>query len=255
MGNCVKLLDGINDEDKRKTSPQRRKGWYYLTSLAVIGVLLVVLFPCVLGHEWSEASCEQPQMCMVCEKTVGEAIGHRWSEATCTRLSTCSVCSKTRGELLPHQWKAADCKNPKTCTVCGKTEGSTKDHTWVSATDVTPQRCIKCGTMLPLSRPKTGEIFEGKNKTRSSTLLLENTTDLDCYGVLKNIDLETEYSFYVRANESKHISVPSGEFYLYISQGTDWYGPEYFFGEGTEPKIDSELMDFNKYWWTFTLTR
>ena len=108
--------------------------------------------------------------------------------------------------------------------------------------------------MQPLPRPETGEVFIGKDKTRSSTLLVKNESDLDCYGILKNTEFEDVYSFYVRANDSKHISVPSGEFYLFYSRGTDWYGPEYYFGEGTEPVSDNEIKDFNKYWWTSTFT-
>ena len=84
--------------------------------------------------------------------------------------------------------------------------------------------------------------------------MLENESNLDCYVVLKNIDTEPVYSFYIRANEEKHIPVPSGEFYLYLCQGTDWYGPEYYFDEGTEPQLDSDLMDFNSYWWTYPVS-
>ena len=261
---CGKKIEkDINSFDNPKIAPEKTKdtkkgktGRFILIVLVIAAIAAAALFffyPCIRGHVWAEATCVEPEKCEQCGATSGEPLGHDWTDATCTKLSACRECGETRGDFADHKWEKATCAAPKTCSVCKKTEGSALGHTWKEATDTTPKRCTGCGLMEPLPRPTTGQIFEGKDKTRSSTLLVENESDLDCYVVLKNTSFEVVYSFYIRANESKHVSVPSGEFYLYLSQGEDWYGTEYYFGEGTEPRLDSSLMDFNKYWWTYTV--
>lgn len=249
--------DSLKENPKKTKQPKKRKTGLVILAILVAAALaaaaLFFFYPCIRGHVWAEATCVEPEKCEQCGATNGEPLGHDWTDATCTKLSTCRECGETRGDFADHKWEKATCAAPKTCSVCKKTEGSALGHTWKEATDTTPKRCTGCGLMEPLPRPTTGQIFEGKDKTRSSTLLVENESDLDCYVVLKNTSFEVVYSFYIRANESKHVSVPSGEFYLYLSQGEDWYGTEYYFGEGTEPRLDSSLMDFNKYWWTYTV--
>lgn len=264
--------------------PVRKRGkgiWLALAVLIVAAAVYFVLNPCMNGHNWAEADCTNPETCERCGETQGKALGHKWSPATCVELKTCSVCGETEGDyadhkwknatctdpktcsvcgeteggLADHSWKKADCTNPKTCSVCGKKEGSPLGHSWRPATDRTPEECAYCGIMTPMSRPQTGTVYDGKDKTRSSTILVENESDLDSFIILKDAESnKTVYSFYIRAYDSKHVSVPSGVFYLYLSQGKDWYGTEHYFGDGTEPVRDPDIMDFNKYWWTYTIS-
>ena len=243
-----------NSQNGAKSIGQKKNALLIISLVVVATVILIVLYPCILGHDWLDATCTVPKTCAKCGQTNGEALGHMWSEATCKSLSSCSSCGKTQGKLADHKWKEATCSEPKTCIVCAKTEGQATEHFWSQATEIRPQICVSCGRMMPLPRPRTGEVIEGKNKSLSSTLLLKNESGLDAYIILKDTNYKIAYSFYVRANEKKHIPIPSGEYYLYFSKGTEWFGPEYYFGKGTEPQSDFELMDFNKYWWTYTLT-
>lgn len=98
-----------------------------------------------LGHTWAEATCTSPKTCSVCGQTEGNALGHTWEEATCTSPKTCAACGETEGNALGHAWIMATCLNPKICEVCGETEGDVSDHTWVPATCLSPKTCEVCG--------------------------------------------------------------------------------------------------------------
>ena len=99
-----------------------------LTVALVLGLCLV-LCACSCEHEWKEADCEMPRMCICCDETVGDPLGHVWQDATCAAPMTCQDCGRTRGEALPHTWTDATCTAPKTCQVCGGTEGESAAHT------------------------------------------------------------------------------------------------------------------------------
>ena len=98
-----------------------------------------------LGHEWTKATCTEPQICTRC-KAVGEAaLGHSWKKATCTRPKTCRRCQATEGKPLGHSWKRATCTEPKTCRRCQATEGEPLGHDWKEATCTKPKTCRRCG--------------------------------------------------------------------------------------------------------------
>lgn len=205
-----------------------------------------------LGHKWKDATCKAPKTCSVCGETEGELGEHDWKEADCLNPKTCSVCGETEGEAGGHDWKAADCKNPETCSVCGKTQGNPTDHKWTAATDTTPATCSVCGEATPMDRPKTGDIFIGKGSNLGSTLLVNNESSKDAYVEINFVGTPV-YSFYIRAGESKHMPVPSGTFFIYLCTGTDWYGTELYFGNG-KPERDTNLLDFDTYWYTYTIS-
>lgn len=74
-------------------------------------------------HTYAPATCTEPETCVFCGKTKGEAAGHKWKKATCTKPKTCKVCGKTEGKSAGHKWKDATFSTPKTCEVCGKEDG------------------------------------------------------------------------------------------------------------------------------------
>lgn len=84
----------------------------------------------VCTHDWTPATCTEPETCRICKETKGEALGHKWSPADCTTPETCSVCKLTRGEALEHKWSPADCTTPETCSRCKVTRGSALGHSW-----------------------------------------------------------------------------------------------------------------------------
>lgn len=154
--------------------------------------------------------------------------------------------------MFGHKWTLASCSAPMTCSRCGITQGTKLGHNWVNGTDTIPTMCVNCGDMQPLDRPKSGEVFIGKGKSLGSTFRAINTSSLDCYIIMKDASYNEVYSFYVRANEEKYVPVPAGDFYIYIAQGSEWYGPDNGFDSGI-PIRDSELLDFNNLWYTYTI--
>ena len=117
------------------------------------------------GHDWIDATCEEPKTCFMCGKTEGEPAGHDWVDATCETPKTCAVCKQTSGDPLGHnfengvctvcekaacdenghKWVDATCEEPQTCSVCGKTDGEPAGHDWNAATCETPRTCSVCG--------------------------------------------------------------------------------------------------------------
>lgn len=109
------------------------------------------------GHKWKEATCTEPATCVVCGQTTGNSLGHKWEAATCTEPKTCAVCGETTGNPLGHKWEDANCQQPKTCSVCGKTEGEKGEHSWEKATCKNPKTCSVCGKT---SGKKLGHYWE-----------------------------------------------------------------------------------------------
>ncbi len=99
-----------------------------------------------LGHSLTEATCTTPATCSVCGATEGEALEHSYTEATCTKPATCSVCGATNGDAKGHNYAAATCTKPATCNVCGATNGKAKGHSYTGATCTTQAICSVCGT-------------------------------------------------------------------------------------------------------------
>ncbi len=140
-----------------------------IAGMGITGILFGTRVLCI--HDWKEADCRNPQVCIICGKTKGEALGHtyseltctedsacircgvvkekaaghKWTEATCTEDAVCTVCGEVGEKATGHAWKEASCLAPKTCSVCGKTEGKKADHQWKDATCTEPKTCIFCG--------------------------------------------------------------------------------------------------------------
>ena len=99
-----------------------------------------------LEHEWQEATCTEPQTCLVCGETRGGTTRHSWTDATCTEPQTCLVCGETRGGATGHSWANATCTEPQTCLVCGETSGEALGHNMAAPTCTKPATCKRgCG--------------------------------------------------------------------------------------------------------------
>ncbi len=53
---------------------------------------------------------------------------HQWSSATCTEPQKCKTCGEIGSPALGHDWIAATYSKPATCTRCGATSGSPKGY-------------------------------------------------------------------------------------------------------------------------------
>lgn len=135
--------------------------------------LLFLVALCSCGeceHAWSNATCDKPSTCTLCNKTQGVALGHNWLSATCTTPKACYTCGQTDGEANNHNWSTlmcgempfcslcgaygatnehnwveASCESAKTCTVCKATMGVALGHDWVQTTCKEPLKCSLCG--------------------------------------------------------------------------------------------------------------
>ena len=115
------------------------------TCLILLTVLVTLLLTaCSCEHEWTKATCTEPEICLKCGETTGEALGHKWKEANCTTPKTCSACKVIEGNALGHSWNNATCTTPKTCSACNTTEGYALGHNWNNATCTTPMTCSVC---------------------------------------------------------------------------------------------------------------
>lgn len=89
--------------------------------LLVLSCLSILTGCC--SHAWSDATCEDPQICSKCEEVQGDPLGHDMADADCVNPRTCIRCGLTEGTALGHTWQEATTELPKTCTVCAATEG------------------------------------------------------------------------------------------------------------------------------------
>ncbi len=83
--------------------------------LIIVGVMVAVIIILIINsatkceHEWTDATCESPKTCSVCDDTSGKELGHEWVDATCIDPKKCSVCEKTEGEALGHSTETGMC--------------------------------------------------------------------------------------------------------------------------------------------------
>lgn len=114
-----------------------------LILISMLSILMLFLTGCECEHEWSDASCSEPQTCSLCGNTQGMALGHtvdKWvsvSDSTCTENGieegVCIACHEkvTRNtEVAPHtegEWEITreateNISGEKSirCTVCGQ---------------------------------------------------------------------------------------------------------------------------------------
>ncbi len=99
---------------------------------------------CCLKHDWKEATCSEPRLCVKCGKTEGTALGHTWTAATCEAPKTCPVCGETEGAALGHHFLPATCTEAPTCAICAKKEGLATGHIWLDASCERAKTCATC---------------------------------------------------------------------------------------------------------------
>ncbi len=96
---------------------------HFIPILLCLLLTAAVLAGCSCNHQWSQANCQAPKTCTLCNKTEGEIGTHQWILASCKAPKTCKICQITEGEPIDHNWKDATTEAPKTCADCGLTEG------------------------------------------------------------------------------------------------------------------------------------
>ncbi len=110
-----------------------------------------------LGHEWEDATCEEPKTCLECGETEGEPLKHvhtsyeEYEDATCEddaiEVSYCDECGEdeifrtVEGSALGHEWEDATCEEPETCLECGETRGKPLSHVFTTYEEYEEATC------------------------------------------------------------------------------------------------------------------
>ena len=63
---------------------------------AAIAILFATHVLCI--HEWQDATCTEPQICSICERTQGEPLGHEVAKWTITKEPTCAATGIRTGD-------------------------------------------------------------------------------------------------------------------------------------------------------------
>lgn len=70
--------------------------------------------PTIHIHDFSPATCTDPEICVTCGETQGIPTGHRWTQATCLAPVLCLNCAATKGSATEHIY------HDDVCSFCGK---------------------------------------------------------------------------------------------------------------------------------------
>lgn len=109
-------------------------------TILLILVVLALLCGCACEHEWTQANCLTPAVCVKCEETGAEAQGHNWQNPTCTEPGICARCGAMQGQALGHGyggWAFGEEDMTHVCSVCNDEETTEID------------RGLYPGTLLP----------------------------------------------------------------------------------------------------------
>ena len=123
-------------------------------------------------HQWQNATCAMPKICVTCGETEGEPLGHTWNDGVVLKEATeeepgeifytCTSCDETQTRQIPalnhqHDYAEAVITHP-TCTEIGFTtytcrcgdsytaeEMPATGHAWQEATCISAKTCQTCG--------------------------------------------------------------------------------------------------------------
>ena len=94
-------------------------------------------------HDFSDADCTHPSVCVICGMATGLANGHRLAEYDCASGGECNVCEQmVDPSAILHDFAPATCDMPQCCSRCGETRGEALGHT------VERGICHRCGREL-----------------------------------------------------------------------------------------------------------
>lgn len=152
----------------------------------IIPIILAAAFLSACGghvHQFTPATCTEPEICSDCGETRGEPLGHDWQPATCTTPETCSRCGETRGIPVDHDILYTEIQAP-TCTDPGIGEQRCQTCDFVHTIELPPAGhtktiyCERCGE-LTIRICNVGEWYDYKDL---SIRVDSITDDPDAYG-------------------------------------------------------------------------
>ena len=135
-------------------------------------------------HDYSEATCTSPKICIKCEATEGSSKGHMWKEATCIVSKTCSVCGVTEGSTIEHNYQNGH------CTMCYDASDIVVSKIWMNE----PGKALKVGDSVTFYIEATFKYSSGsfvlwfkscdnENSIKSAVVTNSSTSDDNVYCV------------------------------------------------------------------------
>lgn len=91
-------------------------------------------------HEYTEGSCLEDSVCIVCGDVAKAAQGHDFAEATAWAPKTCKVCNETEGDPLPSIFEE---RGAVLFGIGDEATGNLEDHNIPYIVNVTDYRCFK----------------------------------------------------------------------------------------------------------------
>lgn len=113
-----------NNKEESINSKKNRNLYVIAFAAGIIAIVIFVIIMTIHKHQWSEADCTNPQICLDCGKIKGEALGHDFSVATCTERQICARCGKEQGKPLGHKYGEYTVKKEATCSVYGEQQAT-----------------------------------------------------------------------------------------------------------------------------------
>ena len=137
----------------------------------------------------------------------------------------------------------------------GRTDGSTPSSATLTPAEIT--ETVK----EPQKLPKSGEVLEKEwNYYSRNTLTIINKSNYNYYikfswpkATYSSSFEKPHIAFFVRANSTAVIDMPTGDLEMRYAYGTTWYGTDDLFGEETRYAWDKALYDFTTESWEITI--
>jgi hypothetical protein len=108
-------------------------------------------------------------------------------------------------------------------------------------------------TPQPKEMPQNGKVFYSSTSDRPSSFKVTNNSSSNYYMKFVKAGTNTKViTFFVRANSTATIDMPSGNLELKYAYGNTWYGETLLFGDKTQYARDKEYYDFTNYTWSIT---
>lgn len=213
-----------------------------VVTACVIAILFATHVLCI--HEWQAATCTEPEICSICNRTQGEPLGHqvtKWRttiEPTCTsvgeQVGNCDRCGERLSEelaMLPHTEGAWETTRDWMLNSAGNVEAGEQ-----------VVKCTVCGTLLQTKEliPELTTAEEGACKFAMQLLFSDTGVSRDF--LIQQLESQgfTNAEATLAADHSgadwNEEAVKSAKFYLQTSGGSrsmvmEWLRLEHFTDE------------------------
>ena len=212
------------------------------------------------GHRGGTSTCTSAAECVVCKFQYGSILKHDYSEATCTEPEKCKDCGALGSGAVGHSWVSEylydDVKHWQECDACGEKRNSGA-HSGGEATATERAICDVCHQHYGEDIKITVDwSVEALSPIDGGTVVLTNdlittwaesfdfrTTDTDQYWLEKDIFLPTVPTLKWSVGENAHY------YKVYVSMSEDMSGAECYVTAYCEVSIPHLFAATDYYWY------